>query len=255
MGDWILATFFFIYGLIFGSFYNVVGLRLPKGESIIRPRSHCPGCGHTLEARDLMPLLSYLWNKRRCRFCATSISANYFVMELLTGLLFLVTYLAFGLTLETGVVLLFISLLVIITVSDLAYFLIPDKITFPGFALLLLLRFWIHPDEPYISHLIGAALGFMIFFVIALLARGGFGFGDVKLFAVVGLFFGWPRLLVVILLSTLLGTLFGLVLIAVGKAQEGRKTEIPFGPFIALASVISIFFGYHLIEWYFTIFY
>lgn len=250
----IITGFFFLYGLILGSFFNVVGLRMPNGESIVRPRSYCPHCRRMLAARDLVPILSYMWNRGHCRYCGNPIPPGYSVMEFITGLLFAATYQAFGLTPETGMVLLFISVLVIVTVSDLAYFLILDKITFPAFFAILILRFFIHPNESYASHLIGAGLGFGIFYIIAMFARGGFGFGDVKLFAVVGLFLGWPRLLVVIMLSTCLGTLFGLLMIIAGRAKEGRKTAIPFGPFIALGSVLAVFFGYDLIDWYWGLF-
>jgi prepilin signal peptidase PulO-like enzyme (type II secretory pathway) len=244
----IYTFLFFIYGLIFGSFFNVIGLRIPKKESIISPPSHCPNCDTRLTARDLIPVLSYFLNGRKCRTCKTSISPIYPVMELITGILFAGLYYKYGFTWELLMAILFASLLVIITVSDLAYRIIPDKIVFPFLGLFLILRFFIHPAESFISHLIGMVLGFGIFLLIATISRGGMGGGDIKLFAVIGLYFGYPLLLLTILLSTLLGSIYGILLI-VGKGA-GRKTEVPFGPFIALGSLCALFFGSDIIQWY-----
>ncbi|MBN6186523.1 prepilin peptidase [Aneurinibacillus sp. BA2021] len=243
-----MAVFTFLFGLIFGSFFNVVGLRVPKKESIVAPPSHCPQCSTRLKPMDLIPVLTYFIAMGRCRYCKAKISVIYPLMELITGLLFAAVYNVYGLTSEAVMALLFLSMLVIITVSDLAYRLIPDKVLLPFGLLFLVLRFFIHPDETYISHLIGAALGFTLFFLIAVLSKGGVGGGDIKLFAVIGLFFGYPLLLVTILLSTLFGALYGISIMLLQGA--GRKTEVPFGPFIAMGSIISLFFGQELINWY-----
>ncbi|WP_146808327.1 prepilin peptidase [Aneurinibacillus danicus] len=245
--------FIFLYGLISGSFFNVVGLRIPKKESIIHPPSHCPNCNNRLRVRDLVPVLSYIINRRKCRFCKQPISSIYPIMELITGALFASAYHFFGFTWETLMTILFISLLVIITVSDLAYRIIPDRIVFLFLGLFLVLRFFIHPNETYASHLIGMVLGFGIFLLIAIVSRGGMGGGDIKLMAVVGLFLGYPLLFVTILLSTFFGAFYGILLIVFKGA--GRKAEIPFGPFIALASVVSVFYGYAMINWYWQTFY
>lgn len=248
-----ISTLFFLYGLIFGSFFNVMGLRIPKKESISRPPSHCPSCNNRLQARDLIPVLSYLINRRKCRFCQQPISSIYPIMELITGILFVLTYHFLGFTWEMLIALLFISLLVIITVSDLAYRIISDKVVFPFLGLFLILRFFIHPNETYVSHLIGMALGFGLFLLIAIVSRGGMGGGDIKLMAVVGLFLGYPLLFVTILFSTFLGTAYGILVMLLKGAS--RKTEIPFGPFIALASVVVLFSGYDIIDWYWNVFY
>ncbi|WP_342664263.1 prepilin peptidase [Aneurinibacillus terranovensis] len=243
---------FFLLGLIFGSFFNVVGLRVPQKESIIYPPSHCPKCAAQLKPRDLIPLLSYFINRGKCRVCAASISPIYPVMEAVTGILFTGVYFLYGFSWETLMALLFVSLLVIVTVSDLAYRLIPDKVVFPFWGLFLVLRFFIHPNETYVAHLIGMALGFILFYLIAVVSRGGMGGGDIKLFAVVGLYLGYPLLLLTILLSTLLGTFYG-ILVMIFKGA-GRKTEVPFGPFIALGSILAMFRGYAIIEWYWHLF-
>src|SRR4051812_34622780 len=123
--EFVLLFIFFLYGLVFGSFFNVVGLRIPKGESIVRPPSHCTVCNRNLTFKDLVPVFSYVFLKGRCRGCGTKIHWVYPVMELATGLLFTFAFYQLGFTLELVVALLFISLLVIITVSDIAYMLIP----------------------------------------------------------------------------------------------------------------------------------
>jgi len=244
----VILFLFFIFGLLFGSFFNVVGLRVPNKQSIVAPPSHCPGCSTRLKPIDLIPVLSYFTTLGRCRYCKTRISAIYPIMELITGFLFAAVYYVYGFTPEAIMVLLFFSMLVIITVSDLAYRLIPDKVLLPFFLIFLVMRFFIHPDETYISHLVGMVLGFTIFFVIALLSKGGVGGGDIKLYAVIGLFFGYPLLLVTILLSTFLGSIYGIFIMLLQGAN--RKTEVPFGPFIAFGSVVALFFGYDLINWY-----
>ncbi|WP_047155103.1 prepilin peptidase [Aneurinibacillus tyrosinisolvens] len=253
MSQSIYFFLFFVYGLIFGSFFNVVGLRLPKKQSIISPPSHCPKCNTRLSARDLIPVFSYFINGKKCRICKESISPIYWVIELATGILFAAVFYFYGFTMETLMVLLFVSLLVIITVSDLAYRIIPDKVVFPFLALFLILRFFIHPHESYVSHLIGMVLGFTVFLLVAIVSRGGMGGGDIKLFAVVGLFLGYPLLLLTILLSTLFGALYGILLIVFVEA--GRKTEVPFGPFIAIGSLCAVFWGESIIQWYWNFFY
>ena len=133
----VYTVFFTIIGLVFGSFFNVVGLRVPKGESIVTPPSHCDKCNRRLMAIDLVPVFSYLFLGGKCRTCGAKIGFFYPLMELLTGILFAFAYIQFGLTLELAVALLFSSLLVIITVSDIAYMLIPNKVLLP-FAIVLL---------------------------------------------------------------------------------------------------------------------
>jgi prepilin signal peptidase PulO-like enzyme (type II secretory pathway) len=230
-----------------------VGLRIPNKQSIIAPPSHCPACRTRLTPRELVPVVSYLATRGRCRTCQAVISPLYPVMELTTGLAFALVYAVYGFSAETLMGLLFASLLVIITVSDLAYRLIPDRVIVPFLVLFLLLRLFIHPDFSYVNHLVGMAVGFGLFLLLAVLSRGGVGGGDIKLYAVVGLFLGTPLLLLSILLSTLSGTVYG-VLLMLAKGV-GRKTEIPFGPFIALGAMISFLYGESIIDWYLQVFF
>ncbi|MEI4769411.1 prepilin peptidase [Psychrobacillus sp. FJAT-51614] len=248
----VITILFFIYGLIFGSFFNVVGLRIPKGESIVRPPSHCTVCDRNLTTRDLVPVFSYLFLRGKCRGCGTKIHWMYPVMELVTGLLFAFAYFQLGFTLELAVAILFISLLVIITISDIAYMLIPDKILL--FFLIPLIVFRIFsPLTPWWDSILGAIIGFGILFLIAVLSKGGMGGGDIKLFFVIGLVLGTTHTLLTLFLASLIGAIVGVITLRIAK--KGRKTPIPFGPSIAIAAIIAYFFGNSLVDWYMNMFF
>lgn len=243
---------FFLYGLIFGSFFNVVGLRIPKKESIVHPPSHCTVCDRSLTIKDLVPVFSYVFLKGKCRGCGTKIHWVYPVMELVTGLLFAFAYYQLGFTLELAVALLFISLLVIITVSDIAYMLIPDKILIFFLIPLIVLRVFV-PLSPWWDSIIGAFVGFGVLFLIAVVSKGGMGGGDIKLFFVIGLVLGWIPTLLTLFLASIIGTVVGII--SLRRTKQGRKTPIPFGPSIAIAAIISYFYGEMLVDWYVNLFF
>ncbi|MEK4084708.1 prepilin peptidase [Psychrobacillus sp. FSL K6-1415] len=243
---------FFLYGLIFGSFFNVVGLRIPKKESIVHPPSHCTVCDRRLTIKDLVPVFSYVFLKGKCRGCGTKIHWVYPVMELVTGLLFAFAYYQLGFTLELAVALLFISLLVIITVSDIAYMLIPDKILIFFLIPLIVLRVFV-PLSPWWDSIIGAFVGFGVLFLIAVVSKGGMGGGDIKLFFVIGLVLGWIPTLLTLFLASIIGTVVGII--SLRRTKQGRKTPIPFGPSIAIAAIISYFYGEMLVDWYVNLFF
>lgn len=243
---------FFIYGLVFGSFFNVVGLRVPKGESIVRPPSHCTVCDRNLTVKDLVPVFSYVFLKGKCRGCGTKIHWVYPVMELATGLLFAFAYYQLGFTLELVVALLFISLLVIITVSDIAYMLIPDKILLFFLIPLIVLRVF-EPLSPWWDSIVGAVVGFGVLFLIAIVSKGGMGGGDIKLFLVIGLVLGWVPTLLTLFLASIIGTVIGVI--SLRRTKQGRKTPIPFGPSIAIAAIIAYFYGESLVDWYVNLFF
>lgn len=242
---------FFVYGLVFGSFYNVVGLRVPKGESIVNPPSHCTVCDRRLTLKDLVPVFSYLFLRGKCRVCGTKISFIYPLMELITGILFVLAYLRFGISWELAVALVFYSLLVVLTVSDLAYMLIPDKFLLFFGSILVVLRI-IEPLDPWWDSVVGAVLGFSILLLIAIISKGGMGGGDIKLFLVIGLVLGTVHSLVVLGLASVIGLIFGIISLRLSK--QGRKTPIPFGPSIALAAVIVHLYGEELIGAYMSLF-
>lgn len=241
---------FFLFGLVFGSFYNVVGLRVPKGESVVFPPSHCTVCERRLTPVDLIPVLSYLVLKGRCRKCHTRISPMYPFMECITGLLFVHSYVMFGFSKELIVALFFASLLVIITVSDVAYMLIPNKIVYPAFFIFIGLR-WMSPLEPWWYAFIGSAIGFGLLFFIAIVSKGGIGGGDIKLYAVLGLVLGIWNTLLSLFLASFIAIIYGVVILM--KRKRKRRVPIPFGPAISLGSWLAYLYGDAIIQWYFKL--
>ncbi|MFD1863961.1 prepilin peptidase [Planococcus chinensis] len=241
------TVFFSIFGLVFGSFYNVVGLRVPKNESIAYPPSHCTKCDRRLTALDLVPVFSFLFLKGKCRTCGEKIHWVYPLMEFITAGLFALSFWKFGFTPELIVAILFVSLLVIITVSDIAYMLIPDKVLLPMGIVLLALRLFI-PLDPWWDAIAGALIGFGLLLLIAIVSKGGMGGGDIKLFFVIGLVLGVSGTLLTLFLASLIGAIAGLFMLR--KSEQGRKTPVPFGPSIALGAVITYFWGAELLAWY-----
>lgn len=241
------TAFFSIFGLVFGSFYNVVGLRVPKNESIAFPPSHCTKCDRQLTALDLVPVFSYLFLRGRCRSCGEKIHWVYPLMEAITAALFAISFWQLGFQPELIVALIFVSLLVIITVSDIAYMLIPDKVLLPVGIVLLALRLFI-PLDPWWDALLGAAVGFGILLLIAIVSKGGMGGGDIKLFFVIGLVLGTSGTLMTLFFASLIGAIAGIVQLRI--RNQDRKTPVPFGPSIALGAVITYFWGDALLNWY-----
>lgn len=244
----IIAVFFFLFGLIFGSFYNVVGLRVPKNQSIVYPNSHCTKCKHELAWFELIPVLSYLFLRGKCRKCGLKISPIYPIIEALTGFLFAFSYVMFGWSLELIIAILFISLLVIITVSDLAYMLIPDKILLFFLIPMAFLRFFITPLTPWWDAILGPVIGFAVLYLLAVVSKGGMGGGDIKLFFVIGIVLGLKATLMTLFLASFFGSLFGIGQMLLNKFQ--KRTPVPFGPFISLAAVICYFYTDDMINWY-----
>jgi len=240
-------AYFFIVGITFGSFFNVVGLRVPKKESIVYPRSFCPKCQAQLKWFELIPILSFFILKGKCRNCRTKISILYPLMELITGLLFVFSFYQIGFQGELIVAFTLVSLLIIITVSDLAYQIIPNKVLL-CFAIILFIERLIFPLSPWYDFLLGALTGFLLLYIIALLSKGGMGGGDIKLYFVIGLVLGVKGVLLAFFVSTLIGALFSVFGILIGKLH--RKSAIPFGPFISFGAIVTYFYGQELLEWY-----
>jgi len=247
----VYVVLFFIYGIVFGSFFNVVGLRVPKKDSIVSPPSHCTTCQRKLVVLDLIPVFSYIFLKGKCRGCDAKISPIYPFMEFMTGVLFALSYFLLGFSLELVVALLFMSLLIIITVSDIAYMLIPDKVLLP-FAIVLLIMRLFSPLTPWWDSLLGALVGFGVLLLIAYVSKGGMGGGDIKLFFVLGIVLGTVQTLLTLFLAAFIGSIVGVIILK--KSGKGRKTPIPFGPSISIAAVIAYFWGANLIEWYGSLF-
>lgn len=243
--------FVFILGTVIGSFINVCIYRIPKGESIIYPPSYCPRCGYHLRPIDLIPLLSYIWLRGRCRKCGVPISIRYLFVEFLTGVIFLLTFIIFGFTFDFFAATILIICLITSAFIDLNHQIIPDKLVLPtaaiGLPLTILLR-W----ENLTDYFFGFAVGGGTILLIVVLSRGGMGGGDIKLFATVGMYLGLRLTVLALLLSFVFGSIAGLILILLkGKKM---KDAIPFAPFIALGSIVSLFIGEELINWYWGIF-
>ena len=231
---------FFIIGTVFGSFYNVVGYRLPKGESIIYPSSHCPNCNNKLKTLELIPVLSYIFQKGKCKHCQTKISAFYPFFELLTGILFALAYIAFGLTPNLIIALTFISMLIIIIVSDYKYMIINDEVLI-FFGLILAIEIaTIYSFNTLATHIVSAVLAFLTMFLIKkigdfLFKKESMGGGDIKLMFIFGLVLGYPMAILSIFVGSLIG--FPISLIMLNKNTEHI---IPFGPFLALGAIIIL---------------
>jgi len=238
---------FFVFGCILGSFFNVVGLRIPKNIPFTNDRSYCPICNKQLQWYELIPIASYLIQRGHCRNCQSRISPIYPIIELATGLLFALTYWKIGFTFELIVALLLIGLLIIVFVTDITYMIIPNKILLFFLPLFVLMRMFT-PLNPWYDSFIGAVVGFGLLASIIILTKGGMGAGDMKLFAVLGIVLGWKGILVTLFLASFLGAIFGLFLIRINKAN--RKHPIPFGPYIVVAALISYFYGEQIITFY-----
>ncbi|WP_182200451.1 prepilin peptidase [Paraliobacillus salinarum] len=247
-----ITILFFIFGSVFGSFFNVVGLRIPTNNFLESKRSYCPQCNKNLSWYELMPILSYILQTGKCRGCKKRISSIYPTMELFTALLFALSYYLIGFQIELLMALLLVSLCAIVIVSDIKYMLIPNKILLFFSPLILLVRM-LSPLDPWWSPIVGSLLGFIMIFLIILISKGGMGAGDMKLFALLGLIVGYQGILLTFFLSTLLGTIGSAILLI--RKKVDRKSPIPFGPFICIAACITYFFGQDILNWYMTSFF
>jgi len=241
-----------IFGALVGSFLNVCIFRLPKEESIIWPGSHCPHCKNAIKFYDNIPLVSYFLLRGRCRYCKGSISLQYPLVEGITALSSLFLIIKFGPSLSYLFYFAFVAALIVITVIDLYHQIIPDVISLPGIGLGLLASLLI-PQITLFNSLIGILLGGGSLFIVAtfyqwLFKREGMGGGDVKLLAMIGAFLGWKAVLLTILLSSLIGSVTGILMMVV-KGKD-FKYAIPFGPFLSLGAVISLFYGEEIVRWY-----
>jgi prepilin signal peptidase PulO-like enzyme (type II secretory pathway) len=252
----------FIFGLITGSFLNSIIYRLQTGESFLFKRSYCPNCKHQLSWQDLIPLFSFLALRGKCRYCQKSISLQYPLVELATGILFVLVLnyesgiMNYGLfNLENILASLFMILascfLIIIFVYDLKHYIIPDKIIYPAIAIALLYNLLY---SYFIINTIYAAFGAAAFFlVIVLISRGKWmGVGDIKLAFFMGLFLGWPNILAALFLAFFIGAIIGVGLIA--SRRKTLKSAVPFGPFLVVGTFIALFWGQSIINWYLNLF-
>jgi len=239
------------FGLVVGSFLNVVVARVPEHRSLWGPRSACPGCGTTIAWHDNIPILSFAALRGRCRTCSMKISWRYPLIEAFTTGLFLLAYAMLGFSSALVPALLLLALLVAVTFIDLEHQIIPDVITLPGIVTGVLANL-ATGGVPWLEAVIGAALAGGLFFVIIIASGGGMGGGDMKLGAMLGAFLGWQLTLVALFLAVVAGGGAAVGILAAGR--KGRKDPIPFGPFLAVGGAVALLWGRRLLTWYFDVF-
>ena len=240
---YVFFIFFLCLGMVLGSFYNVVGLRLPRGESIVSPPSHCPKCNHRLKPLELIPVLSFVIQGGKCKSCKAKISWCYPLFEMGCGIIFGFCYLVFGFTSELLVALTFISMLMIIMVSDLNYMIIPDEVLFV-FGLLLALEIGIIFGYKALFLSIGNGLiSFGLMFLLKLLGdfifkKESMGGGDIKLMFIFGLVLGWGSSVLSIFIGSIVGLPISLLLM-----KKNSEHIVPFGPFLSVGAIILLLSG------------
>lgn len=241
---------FYIYlavgGAIIGSFLNVVIYRLPRKESLVRPSSHCPHCDQPIRWYDNVPIVSYILLGGSCRRCKKPISLRYPLVEFLNGALYVAAGFTFGAEWVLLPTLFFISVLIVIFFIDLDNYIIPNVIVLPAAAICLAARIAIEPDR-WLELLAAGLVSAAFFFLIVMIFPRGMGMGDVKLVMMLGFFLG-KSVLVALFIGFLTGALTGVTLMIAGV--KGRKSQIPFGPFLAIGAIIALFFGGWIIDWY-----
>jgi leader peptidase (prepilin peptidase) / N-methyltransferase len=250
-----------LFGIIIGSFLNVCIYRLPKGESIITPPSHCGNCGRRLGVLDLIPILSYVFLRGRCRTCKAGISIRYPAVELLTGLVFLSLYLKYNLTVNFVSSAFIMAILIAVFFIDIDHRIIPDELVIAGLVggvLLVLYNIfkpvWIYSDRawwnPLLGILVGSGFLLLVAFAGLLIYKTdeAMGMGDVKILAPIGIFLGWRMTLISLFITIIMSGIIGIILI-VFKIKD-RKSTIPFGPYIVVGTFITLMWGWDLLNIY-----
>ena len=246
----LLYFFVFILGLCIGSFVNCATYRLEKKKKITG-RSFCPSCKHTLSWRDLFPVFSFLLLRGKCRYCHKEISVQYPLVELATGILFMLLFVPQNIT--ASIFYWIVScFLIIIFIYDLKHYIIPDKVLFPAIIITLIYRLF----ENFTSlpnFLIAAIIASGFFLAIFLISQGRWmGFGDVKLAVLLGLLLGYPNIFVALFLAFFFGAIIGVILMVFEK--KSLKSEIPFGPFLIVGTFVAMLYGNQIIQWYLNFF-
>lgn len=243
----------FCLGMAIGSFLNVCIYRLPESRSIVHPGSSCPACGFKIPFYDNIPVLSYLFLRGRCRRCGVKISLRYPLVEVTAGLFALALFHGYGWSWEALYFFTFVAALLVITFIDIDHRIIPDVITYPGIVVGFACSFWAG-HVTWKASLLGILLGGGLLFLVAsgyyyLTKKEGMGGGDVKLLAMIGAVLGWQATIFTLFVGSAVGTVFGIVVAL--QTREGRKTAVPFGPFLSVGALLFLFFGRQIMDWYF----
>ncbi|MFZ0612152.1 MAG: prepilin peptidase [Desulfobacterales bacterium] len=244
-----------VFGLCVGSFLNVCIYRIPAAKSIVFPGSTCPNCQTPIRIYDNIPLLGFLWLGGRCRHCRAPISIRYPLIELLTGTLALGLFLKYGASIDALIYFAFACVLIVITFIDIDHRIIPDRISLPGIFVFFMSALAL-PSMNWLEALLGIVIGggslFLVALVYHLLTRKeGMGGGDIKLLAMIGALIGWKGVLFTIFVSSAVGTLTGLAIMA--ATRQNMKLAVPFGPFLSIGALVYVFVGPQLINWYFRL--
>jgi leader peptidase (prepilin peptidase)/N-methyltransferase len=244
-----------VFGLIIGSFLNVCIYRIPRNMSIIMPSSRCPACNKPIKAWDNIPVISYILLGGKCGYCKKKISLKYPLVEALNAFLYVALLWRYGPEWYFFLYGALISALIVITFIDLDFQIIPDRITLVGIPVGFLAGSLFLPDPFARASVLGvkaSIIGFLagggFFYIVAVLSKGGMGGGDIKLMAMVGALMGWKSVFLTTFLGSLVGSVVGIFLIIF--KGKGRKAKIPFGPFLAFGTLITLFFGQEIMTWY-----
>lgn len=255
----ILLSVAFILGIVIGSFLNVCIYRIPEGESINLPRSHCQYCKHTLGALDLIPLLSYLALGGKCRYCKQKISMQYMLIEMLNGCLYVWAIANLGITTEGILACILISFIIVLTLIDMRYMLLPTNIIITGTVFALGVRGGISMLHNDLSILLQGVYGGIVGYVIVaiifyasllILKKEGMGYGDVRYLGMIGCFTAWQSVLLTLFIASLVASVYGIIQLYVRKRSEA----FPFGPFLSIGALICIFYADPLIRGYLELF-
>jgi leader peptidase (prepilin peptidase)/N-methyltransferase len=261
----ILIIIFFLVGMSVASFLNVCIDRLPAHQSLVYPPSHCAACNRRLAAKDLVPVFSYLWLRGRCRYCGAAIPRRILWVELGTAILFGLSYWRYGVSIELAIALFYICIFMVLMVIDWEKGLILNKIVFPAIVAAIVIsalfsiflsdvepavtQFYLYHIVPFIGWAaVGGGIGLALFLLIVIVSRGGMGWGDVKLAALIGLVTGFPLVFIALLIGVVLGGVVAALLLAL-KIKK-RKEAIPFGPFLAIAAIVTLLWGTNILDWY-----
>lgn len=231
---------FFLIGLFFGSFYHVVGYRMPKGESIVFPPSHCPNCNHRLTPLELIPVLSFLIQGGKCKVCKSKISIFYPIAEILCGLLFMFAYLSFGLTLDLIIAITLISMLIIVIFSDYYYMIIEDKVLIFFGIILMIEIFFINGFDSLLHSLLSGIISCVVMLLLKVCGdfvfkKESMGWGDIKLMFVIGLVISWQMVIISIPLAAFIALPVSLIIL-----YKNKEHILPFGPFLSLSAIIIL---------------
>ena len=249
-----IAVMSFVFGVCIGSFLNVVIYRMPEGQSVVSPPSHCPACNHAIPFYFNLPIISFLLLKGKCGFCKAPISIRYPLVELITGLLALGLFFKFGLTPTALFYFAFGAVLIAVSFIDLDHQIIPDKLSLPGIIIFSTSCLFV-PQMRCISVIWGILAGGGILYLVALFyylirKHEGMGGGDIKLLAMIGAATGVKGVFFTLFTGSIFGTLGGLTAMAPAAKSEKRQAKIAFGPFLSLGAILYVFWGESIIRWY-----